>query len=68
MKSASFLHLSALDDCNILVWFVSGSSGILNHLHNVHPLNNLAEDNMFAVQKRSRRCRDKELTSICVWP
>lgn len=68
MKSASFLHLSTLDDCNILVWFVPGSTGIPNHLHNVHSANNLAKDNMFAVQKRSRRCGDKELASICVWP
>ena len=62
------LHLSALDDYNILVWFVPCGAGVFDHSHNVHPINNLTEYNMFAIQKWSCSCCDEELAAICIRP
>jgi hypothetical protein len=68
MKSGSHLHLSTLDDGDILVWFISRGSSVLNHSHNVHPFRDLAENNVFAVQEWGCGCGNEELASICIRP
>jgi hypothetical protein len=68
MKSGSQLHLSTLDDGDILVWFISRGSSVLNHSHNVHPFGYLAENNVFAVQEWGCGSSDEELASICIRP
>lgn len=41
---------------------------ILNHLDNLHALEHLPKNNMFAIQMRRRRTRDEELTAVGIRP
>ena len=59
-------HLSALYNSDILVRFVSVSPSLLYHFHNIHPVNDLAKDNMFVIQEWGRHSCNEELTAIGV--
>jgi len=60
-------HLTTLYNYYILVRLVSSCASIFHHSNNIHPINYLAKDNMFVVQKWSCSSCDEKLTSICVW-
>jgi hypothetical protein len=62
-----YLHLSTLHDRNILVRLISGSTCVFNHTNHVESINDLAEDNMFVVEKWSCGSCDKKLAAIGVW-
>ena len=68
---AVLLHFTALGDHNVLHWLsfrVRDSSCVLNLCDNVHTFDNIAEDDMLAIQVRcSMLCGDdEELAAICL--
>jgi hypothetical protein len=59
-------HLTALRYHHILGWlFLHGSCG-LDHLNNIHALNNTPEHDMLVIQEWSLHSGDEELTAIGV--
>lgn len=55
----TLLHLAALCDCDICRRLALPShSGIFDLVHNIHSVDNLAEDDMFVVQERRGNLRD----------
>ena len=57
-------HLSALNNGHVLVWLVSGGPGIFNHLNNIHSIDDLSKNDMFAIQKWSWCRCDEKLATI----
>lgn len=56
------LHLTTLRDDNILHRLIIGTGpNLLNHSHDIHAVNHLAENNVLAVEMRCRRRCDEEL-------
>jgi hypothetical protein len=65
---AAISHLAALRNGHVLHWPVlRPGPGLLNLLHHVHAVDDLAEDNMLVVEIRSSYGRNEELTAVCVW-
>ena len=62
--TAFALHLSALCNRDILHRSLAPDAHALHHLDDVHALDDLAKDDMLAIQMRRRLARDEELTAI----
>lgn len=67
IKHETKSHFSALYYSHILIRFFPGCTSIFNHSYNFHPINNLAKDNVFIIQKGGWCCSYEELTAICIW-
>lgn len=62
-------HLSALrDDYIIHRLTLSSHSGVLNLVHDVHAVDDFAENDMLVVEVRSRNGREEELAAIGIRP
>lgn len=62
-----YLHLTTLRNSNILHGPIhSVGPRILNLAHDVHAVDDFAEDDVFAIQVWGLRRRDKELAAVCV--
>ena len=65
------LHLTALRDHNVLNWLsfrICNSPRVLDFRNHIHTFNDIAKDNMLAVQMRcTMLCSDdEELATICL--
>lgn len=62
------LHLAALCDCDICRRLALAShSGVLDLVHNIHPVDNLAEDDMFIIQEWRGNSGNKKLAAVAVF-
>lgn len=59
-------HLPTLHDADILIRLLARRPRILHLPHHIHALDDLTEDDVFAVQERRRHRRDEELAAVGV--
>lgn len=60
-------HLAALRDADVLRRLLAHRARILDLAHDIHAVDDLAKDDVLAVEKRRRHGGDEELTTVCVW-
>jgi len=64
-RPRTLLHLAALRDRDIDLWFVVGSNGgVFDFSQDEHAVDDAAEHNMLSVQKVAFRARQKKLASV----
>lgn len=59
-------HLPALRNDNVLVRPIPRRPRVLHHAHNLHALDDAAEDDVLVVQERRGRAGDEELAAVGV--
>lgn len=61
-------HLPTLCNNDIRGRSLASKSCVFNFPHYIHPIDNLAEDDVFVVQERCRNGSDEELRTVGVGP
>jgi len=60
-------HLPTLRNNDIRRRLLASKSGILHLPHDIHAIDNLAENDMLVVQERRGHGGDKELGAVGIW-
>ena len=66
--AGSLSHLPTLGNNNIRGRPLASQSCVFNFSHDIHPIDNLAEDDVFVFEERGRNGSDKELRTVGIRP